>query len=405
MEKELAGSSTTTSIWQLPNHILVDILSRLPIKSVIQCRCVCKSFLSAISQDPDFPPLHLSRSPPELMLYQQNIQSEHLYLVDDDDDNEQRYHHFNLVHLNRSHSLEPLNSTPGLLCFHQPFSLRPLVVLNPVTLEHTIIPTPMHSIHKFQSHTLHFGFGYSPLTHRYKVLVIGHYIQSVDSTTPTTRTLTAICTVGGLSSYWKIIQDAPQVFSIRSSPVYLNGSLHWIVTNNSHYYILSFDFDNGKYREMATPPPFDKVEEKKLDERVTTIVVFEGLLTVCVLIDHKRVDIWMMKEYGVDKSWSKEIVVETPYHVWSSGVYPLKYLNKDKDSIVLAYMGHKTIVTYHLIEKMIINLNVLPFQNGGLKPLMHVPILLPLKDLIIGAHVRRITDARHKWQRWMELEN
>ncbi|XP_047326008.1 F-box protein CPR1-like [Impatiens glandulifera] len=406
MEKELAAAAAAgTSIGQLPNNILVDILSRLPIKSVIRCRCVCKSFLFAISQDPEFRPLHLSRSPPELIL---SRYTEQLFLVDDYDDNEEpRYHQLNLLRFEGSYNyyLEALNSTRGLLCVHIPYSCRPLCVFNPFTLEYTLIPPPLDLIGTTTKYfLLNFGFGYSPITDKYKALAIVQYKKTEYCTITTTTTFTAIYTVGSpSSSSWRRIQeDAPDVF-FDKSPTYLNGSLYWIVTKKCHYYILSFDFDNEKFGEIAMPPPFDTVREKWFDPPEANLSVFEGLLSVCVLTDRRRVDLWVMKDcMDVNKSWYKELVVETvPDHVWSWGAFPLKYVNKDKEEVLLDFMGDDTLVKYNLIEKKIVKLNSLPFYNGTLKPLMHVPILLPLKDLIIGAEVHLITDARHQWKEWI----
>ncbi|XVF29061.1 hypothetical protein REPUB_Repub15cG0087500 [Reevesia pubescens] len=46
---------------QLPQDIIVNILSRLPIKYLIQLKCVCKPWRSLIS-DPQFAKLHLAQS-------------------------------------------------------------------------------------------------------------------------------------------------------------------------------------------------------------------------------------------------------------------------------------------------------------------------------------------------------
>ncbi|XP_059624633.1 F-box/kelch-repeat protein At3g23880-like [Cornus florida] len=47
------------SEWNLPHDIIVQILSRLPVKSLLQFRCVCKSWCSLIS-DSHFVKTHLS---------------------------------------------------------------------------------------------------------------------------------------------------------------------------------------------------------------------------------------------------------------------------------------------------------------------------------------------------------
>ncbi|XP_047326014.1 F-box protein At3g07870-like [Impatiens glandulifera] len=404
MEKELAvGCSSTTSIGQVPNNILVDILSRLPIKSVIQCRCVCKSFLSAISQDPEFPPLHLSRSPPELILCPI---TEHLFLVDYDNNNNDRYHQLNLIQFDGSCPLVPVNSTRGLLCFDLPFSSKSLFVFNPLTHEYIIIPPPMDLIDVKKSYTVHFGFGYSPMTDKYKAIAMVQYRESDNSTT----TIAAVYTAGSPStSSWGIIEEyPPEVVFDRSFPIYLNGYLHWIVKMNSVDCVLSFDFDTEDFGLIAMPPgPFRNIVQQNQHETlVANLFVFEGQLSICMLINRKRVEVWVVKEYGISTSWSKEMVLETPNYSWSYGAFPLKYVDNDKQEVILAFMGDKnskvemdfmgdqTLVTYNLVKKKIVKLNELPFHNGILKPLMHVPILLPLKDLIKGAQVHLITDAR-----------
>ncbi|KAM1403740.1 hypothetical protein ACFX2I_012304 [Malus domestica] len=52
---------------QLPQALVTDILSRLSVKTVFNCRCVSKEWLSIIS-DPQFIHLHASRSPNGILI-------------------------------------------------------------------------------------------------------------------------------------------------------------------------------------------------------------------------------------------------------------------------------------------------------------------------------------------------
>ena len=47
----------------LLDELIVEILSRLPVKTLMQFKCVCKSWKTLISHDPSFVKLHLQRSP------------------------------------------------------------------------------------------------------------------------------------------------------------------------------------------------------------------------------------------------------------------------------------------------------------------------------------------------------
>ncbi|KAL7218794.1 hypothetical protein ACSBR2_011958 [Camellia fascicularis] len=68
---------------ELPCQIILEILSRLPIKTLFLCQLVSKHWLSLIS-DPHFVNLHLSRSPVSLLLkpFYRNRRSYQLHLVD-----------------------------------------------------------------------------------------------------------------------------------------------------------------------------------------------------------------------------------------------------------------------------------------------------------------------------------
>ncbi|MCI26118.1 F-box/kelch-repeat protein, partial [Trifolium medium] len=52
-----------TSLMVLLDELIADILSRLPVKTLMQIKCVCKSWKTLISDDPSFAKLHLQRSP------------------------------------------------------------------------------------------------------------------------------------------------------------------------------------------------------------------------------------------------------------------------------------------------------------------------------------------------------
>ncbi|KAL7218790.1 hypothetical protein ACSBR2_011954 [Camellia fascicularis] len=68
---------------ELPSQIILEILERLPIKTLFLCQLVSKHWLSLIS-DPHFVNLHLSRSPVSLLLkpFYCNRGSNQLHLVD-----------------------------------------------------------------------------------------------------------------------------------------------------------------------------------------------------------------------------------------------------------------------------------------------------------------------------------
>nr|GEU81572.1 F-box associated domain, type 1 [Tanacetum cinerariifolium] len=56
------------SMEDLPGNVVADILTRLPVKTIIHCKCVCKKWREYVSES-YFVNLHLSRSPAGVMIH------------------------------------------------------------------------------------------------------------------------------------------------------------------------------------------------------------------------------------------------------------------------------------------------------------------------------------------------
>ncbi|GJY79157.1 F-box associated domain containing protein [Tanacetum coccineum] len=83
----------------LPLNAMVDILSRLPVKTIIHCKCVCKKWHFLVSES-YFVKLHLSRSPVGLIIHHFTMQEMHnnglgtlkLVEIEDEVDHHRLYH-------------------------------------------------------------------------------------------------------------------------------------------------------------------------------------------------------------------------------------------------------------------------------------------------------------------------
>ncbi|XP_047326013.1 F-box protein At3g07870-like [Impatiens glandulifera] len=286
-----------------------------------------------------------------------------------------------------------LNSTRGLLCL-QPYCYSgPHCVFNPFTLEFTLIPDSVKGIKEYS--VLSYGFGYCPISDKYKVLKIIK-LWNLNGNNPPLLT-TEIYTLGTPS--WRRVQDAPMVVYNDYVPTFLNGSLHWMINEqvgitiyNSYGYMISFDLNNEKYGQVALPPPLDIGRDRK-HMKMVTLGVFEGWLSVFVLNSNKSLDVWAMKEYGVRESWAREIVVDTSLFFLSHRSFPVNYVNDGED--VLFFNADYGIFTYKLFERRIVNCIKFtgwrPNDDYEAKALNHVPILLSLNELVVGAQVHRLT--------------
>uniref|UniRef100_A0A803MXU5 F-box associated domain-containing protein n=1 Tax=Chenopodium quinoa TaxID=63459 RepID=A0A803MXU5_CHEQI len=83
---------------------------------------------------------------------------------------------------------------------------------------------------------------------------------------------------------------------IRSKAVALNGALHWLVDDNL---ILRYDLDENKFEFVP-----------KIMVVVSYLGVLDGMLCVgSSTTDGKAVEVWVMKEYGVEKSWTRFTII------------------------------------------------------------------------------------------------
>ncbi|KAM1696106.1 hypothetical protein ACFXTN_027666 [Malus domestica] len=130
----------------LPRGLVVAILSRIVcFKTVLNCKCVCKEWLSIIS-DPQFARLHLPRSPIGILMkvWRSYSSVKKLYLAqivetaaDSDFGVEKMI--FTAKNSLPNFEFELINSCDGLLCLYGP-ETDGMYVCNPVLGEWISIP-------------------------------------------------------------------------------------------------------------------------------------------------------------------------------------------------------------------------------------------------------------------------
>ncbi|XP_017436686.1 F-box/kelch-repeat protein At3g23880 isoform X2 [Vigna angularis] len=291
----------------LPNELVVEILSRLPVKSLLQFRCVCKSWMSLIS-DPYFMKKHLhlstrsthfnhhriilSATTAEFHLKSCSVSS--LFnspsTVCDDLSYpvKNKFRHDGIV-----------GSCNGLLCF----AIKGDCVLlwNPSMRASKKSP-PLGNNWRPGCFTA-FGLGYDHVTEDYKVVAVFCDPNEIYSE----------CKVKVYSmatNSWRKIQDFPHGFSpYQNSGKFVSGTLNWAanhpVGSTSLWVIVSLDLHKETYREVL-PPDYEKE-----DCSTPTLGVLQECL--CMNYDYKKTHfvVWMMKDYGIRESWFK--LVSIPY--------------------------------------------------------------------------------------------
>ncbi|PIA42331.1 hypothetical protein AQUCO_02000050v1 [Aquilegia coerulea] len=325
-----------------PIEITTQILSRLPVKYVFRCRSVCKTWLNIIDDRRRFAPLHFTRSLEEkeattFIFVPSGDRRRPIYMVEVKKE-QYNYKRTQIDFCGPDYNTKYANSCYGLLCF----SATPrntgndcyIYIHNPATREYVKLPSSF-SCHQFKDVNL--GFGYDHSSNAFKVLQFlgrdgfGHSI-SVKA---------QVCTLG--TNSWRQLENFPSVHCFPSTPVLINGSLHW----PSYEQILSFDLGSENFGLIEYPKsnlvPNTQFGINPVDN--FRLVVLDGCLSVVISSFGEDVGIWIMKDYNVNESWIK-IVIKKNYlkdRVLIKKVLPITFW---KNGELLLLYGSKILVSY-----------------------------------------------------------
>ncbi|VVA96674.1 unnamed protein product [Arabis nemorensis] len=324
----------------------MEILLRLPAKSIGRFRCVSKLFCY-LSSDPGFAKRHL-----DLILRNDSVRSVHrklivsshnLYSLDFDsigdgcegirdlasvelnyplkdnpsifaemirsyvrdhlhgggsevDEDDRRV----MLKLNaksyRRNWVEIVGSSNGLVCISP--GEGALFLYNPTTgeskrLPETVPPKSNEFVEQFQT----YGFGFDDLTGDYKVVKL--IADSEDVINASVYSLK--------SDSWRRISDLSYVHNDGfNSGVHFKGVIHWVFTlkegNQNPRVIVAFDIKTEEFREMTLP---DEAEDCSHTFKNFVVGSINGRLCVVNSCYEVHDDIWVMNEYGVASSWHR----------------------------------------------------------------------------------------------------
>ncbi|XP_059663322.1 F-box/kelch-repeat protein At3g23880-like isoform X2 [Cornus florida] len=312
----------------LPRDVVMDILARLPLNTLVRCTSVCKSWYSLLI-NPSFITKHLNlnlnRSPHLRIVrsYSDSNSREHYSVRYDDDQIFPEYAkpHFPLKS-HCSHYFRIIGVCNGLICLSddQFTYVNELFLWNPAIRK--MMPLPRVRV-TFQSHgpfqhTI--GFGFDPLTHDYKVIRIVHLVYDFYNPPKTEIDIFSLST-----GTWRNISHVPFplpdiIINERAPQAFLKGAAHWIASSKSSrsyafgFLILSFHMAHDQFGQIKLPHNITEDANPYLMAGIGfRVAKFQESLALMHLTgtyrDHTCC-IWVMKEYGVAESWTKQFNID-----------------------------------------------------------------------------------------------
>ena len=302
--------SILSSPEHLPYDVVYDILTYFPVKSLIRFRCVSKSWKSLIT-NPIFITTHfnfnlnrpkslLSNNNAYLLYVATNYPSQLCTVVCNRDRTLTQISRFQIPF---SH-VRIAAFCKGLF-FLRNYYNDVLYLWNPSIRKFNLLPPPI-----FNTCLVYvaLGIAYHSQNNDFKILKLCSHSQKVQPVEAEVYTLST-------DSWRRVVMSVESEHNIGSidyidiSPcLFFNGALHSIAGSRDHYFILSFDVNDERFREIMLPP--NNLDEVGNFER---LAVIKGSLAWITFSNHYDeyngiCNIWVMKEYGVVESWTKNSV-------------------------------------------------------------------------------------------------
>ncbi|XP_062027456.1 F-box/kelch-repeat protein At3g23880-like [Rosa rugosa] len=296
--------------------VIVEILSRLPAKSLLRFRCVCKAWRALIS-DPYFIRKHLSRintkssTSYSLLLKEQIFRSaeyeEILKSLSHDGPLPSRRLDFPVLdRLVCISNIRIVGSCNGLICLVVDINAENFLTFmlwNPCTGECQVLPQP--PVHA--SRGRFFGFGYDSITDDYKV-ILGSYKPGYSSVENVEFVVAVFMLKRGS---WRKLERLNRYFWVSCEGCLVNEALHWVLEEVEDGWLIaskmvSFDLAEEKFHEIPFPYPPNPNDRLGFTAQV-------GILNNCLALEFMtmgdrggwNLKMWVLKDYGVKGSWTE----------------------------------------------------------------------------------------------------
>ncbi|KAM7497770.1 hypothetical protein LguiA_022184 [Lonicera macranthoides] len=210
------------TITDLPEPIVMDILSRLPVKTIVKCRCICKTWLHLLL-DPHFANIHFSRAPTQILGTPSGY-NDHLFIGELDESLLSRDKKdilvcpkfTSIIKTYPGWDTDVANIANGFVCLVNGWN--PCRILNPITGELIVVE---QTVRMDCRRPLDFGLGFSKKTNELKLLRLVGNIKRLQLSDD--RLEVDIYRLS--TNSWRSIGEAPSGILDFLGP-FVNGALH-----------------------------------------------------------------------------------------------------------------------------------------------------------------------------------
>ncbi|KAI3892478.1 hypothetical protein MKX03_012696 [Papaver bracteatum] len=382
----------------LPSDVVLDILSRLPVDCVLDCKLVCKRLLNLLTHRRDqFAKMHSRRQLLQLagsgdassssstgLLFafkkdeEDRAIGQRLYYGDNYNEEMNIHDNFSYKTLQQTRVSFPrkisvvaiVGSCNGLIClnrYHHDIP-DPIHICNPNTGEYVNLPE--YTLNE-ENYAAAYGFGYvhSVTSDQYKVVRI-YYPDLEEYENGEVQ----VYTIGSSSGWRTIGTTSYQLYTPRPLGVFVNGALHWIDGINMN--IVAFNLADEEFRIIQPPPCYNH-----LHYCVYSLRALRGNLFFCSQPYEKhRLDIWSLKKNATEASWSRDFsIAAKEIH----GKYPVIPLLITKKNVVLFVdLIGSVLYCYDPKTDTVIKLwDVREWELMGITAVPHMNSLVSLKAL------------------------
>ncbi|XP_026451116.1 F-box protein At3g07870-like [Papaver somniferum] len=298
----------------LPTDILVELLSRVPVESILECKLVCKRFGTLI-RGSEFTKMHLRRqlqveepclffacrismSGNRTLLFNGGQVSDRIS-VDEKyiyNQNLKRVYHPRM-HNNVSYN-HLVGSCSGLVCAfqHHHSVIDPIYICNPLTREYVYLPQLVEpDLGRVKGGEVYMygriacGFGYVKSTDEYKVVRIRYKNNGFADGNVEVYTLGSGCG-------WRALGTV--LYGLEKSGTYANDAIYWI----SYDKVVAFDLANEEFRFLPVPPYMKNRDcgLVALGRHLCLYINWSSAVEICYLIESSESKETWCTEFVID---------------------------------------------------------------------------------------------------------